>query len=49
MAEAEWKQHFTARVLDDDDIRLELHQAGFGALTWIDTRWGAATTDGHAG
>ena len=49
MGEAEWKQHFTTRVLDDDDIRLALHEAGFGALTWIDTRWGAATTDGHAG
>jgi SAM-dependent methyltransferase len=49
MGEGEWKHHFTARVLDDNDTRLALHQAGFGALTWIDTRWGVATTDGHAG
>jgi SAM-dependent methyltransferase len=49
MGEAEWKQHFTARVLDDDDIHFTLRQAGFGALTWIDTRWGAATPDGYAG
>ena len=43
MAEAEWKQHFTARLLDDDDILRALLETGFGAVAWIDTRWGAAT------
>lgn len=49
IGEAEWKHHFTARLLDDDDVRLTLLNAGFGAVTWIDTRWGAVTADGHAG
>jgi SAM-dependent methyltransferase len=43
IGETEWRQHFTARLLDDDDIRRVLLQAGFGALTWIDAKWGAAT------
>jgi len=42
MGEAEWKQHFTARLLDDADIQLAFLEAGFGAVAWIDTRWGAA-------
>ena len=42
IGDAEWKHHFTARVLDDGDILLALHQAGFAAPEWIDTRWGAA-------
>jgi len=44
VGETQWKHHFTARVLDDDDIGLALHQAGFGAPAWIDARWGAAST-----
>jgi SAM-dependent methyltransferase len=39
-----WKQHFTARVLDDESIEGALRAAGFGAMIWIDARWGAATT-----
>jgi SAM-dependent methyltransferase len=46
LGQAEWRQHFTARVLDDDDVRRALFEAGFGSLTWIDARWGIAT---HAG
>ena len=42
MANSEWRQHFTARLLDDDDVRLALLEAGFGSLTWIDARWGRA-------
>jgi len=49
MGQAEWKQHFTSRLLDDDDVRVALLEAGFGGLAWIDTRWGAATAGGHAG
>jgi len=48
MAGAEWRQHFTARVLDDDDIALALNEAGFLSLTWIDARWGKATPHAHA-
>jgi len=43
MGEAEWKHHFTARLLDDDGVRLALLETGFGAVAWIDTRWGAAS------
>jgi len=43
IGEAEWRQHFTARLLDDDDVRLALLETGFAAVAWIDTRWGAAT------
>lgn len=43
MGKAEWKQHFTARLLDDDDVSLALREAGFGTLEWIDARWGAGT------
>jgi hypothetical protein len=43
----EWKQHFTARVLDDDDVRRALFEAGFGSLTWIDAKWGAAKRAGR--
>jgi SAM-dependent methyltransferase len=46
LGQAEWKQHFTARVLDDDDVRRALFEAGFGSLTWIDAKWGVAK---HAG
>ena len=42
MGEARWKQHFTARLLDDDDVAAALREAGFGAVSWIDARWGAA-------
>ena len=48
MSGAEWRQHFTARVLDDDDIRIALNDVGFRSLAWIDTRWGKATENGHA-
>jgi SAM-dependent methyltransferase len=44
-ANAEWRQHFSTRILDDEDVRLALLETGFGAVTWIDTRWGAATTN----
>jgi SAM-dependent methyltransferase len=43
MAAAKWRQHFTARVLDDDDVRIALSEAGFPSLAWIDARWGKAT------
>ena len=42
IGDAEWKQHFTARVLDDEDVRFALLEAGFTALEWIDAKWGAA-------
>jgi len=42
MANSEWRQHFTARLLDDEDVRLALLEAGFDSLTWIDARWGRA-------
>ena len=42
MGEAEWKQHFTARLLDDEAVRDALLEAGFASVTWIDPRWGAA-------
>jgi SAM-dependent methyltransferase len=41
--EAEWMHHFSARILDDDDLRLALLEAGFGEVAWIDPGWGAAT------
>jgi SAM-dependent methyltransferase len=41
IAEAEWRHHFTARPLDDEEVRLELRAAGFGELSWIGTKWGA--------
>ena len=40
--DTQWRQHFTARILDDEDVRLALREAGFEALDWIDTKWGAA-------
>jgi hypothetical protein len=49
IARAEWRQHFTARILDDDDVRTALLEAGFGSLAWIDSRWGKATKDAHGG
>ena len=42
IAAAEWKQHFTARILEDDEAWSALRQAGFSNLEWIDKRWGAA-------
>ena len=42
IGQAEWEQHFTARILDGDDIQRALHDAGFGEVTWLDARWGAA-------
>ena len=46
LGQVEWKQHFTARVLDDEDVRHALLEAGFDSLTWVDARWGIAK---HAG
>jgi SAM-dependent methyltransferase len=43
IGKAEWKQHFTARILENDDVREALLEAGFGSVAWIDKRWGAAT------
>lgn len=40
LGERSWKHHFTARLLDDERIGAALHEAGFGAVTWIDPRWG---------
>ena len=42
LGDAQWKHHFTARILDDDDVRLAMLEAGFGTVSWIDTRWGVA-------
>jgi SAM-dependent methyltransferase len=49
MEQTQWMHHFTARILDDDDVRLGLLEAGFGAVVWIDTKWGAATKHENAG
>lgn len=43
IGDAVWKQHFTARLLDDEDVRLAVLEAGFGAVSWINSRWGAVT------
>ena len=43
MEQSEWRQHFTAQVLDDDAIRAALLDAGFNSLDWIDSKWGVAT------
>ena len=48
MGQDEWMHHFAARILDDDDVRLALVETGFGALAWIDAKWGAATTHENA-
>lgn len=42
VGDAAWQQHFSARVLEEEDMREALHEAGFDAPTWIDSRWGAA-------
>ena len=41
IGDATWRHHFTARVLDDDDVGRALREAGFGDVTWIDAKWGA--------
>lgn len=41
-ATEEWRQHFAAIVLDDADVQRDLTGSGFGAIEWIDCRWGAA-------
>jgi hypothetical protein len=38
--------HFTARVLEDGDVRQALLEVGLGPETWIDPKWGMAK---HAG
>ena len=43
IGDARWKHHFTARLLDDGDVRQAMLEAGFGTVAWIDARWGAAT------
>ena len=40
--EQQWRHHFAARVLDDDDVGSALRAAGFATLQWIDERWAAA-------
>ena len=42
LGDTAWRQHFTARVLDDERITKALKGAGFGAPSWIDPRWGVA-------
>ena len=49
LGRAEWKQHFTARILDDDDVRRAIFEAGFGSLIWIDAKWGVAKHAGMVG
>jgi hypothetical protein len=49
IGEAEWRHHFTARILDDDDVRLALLETGFSALAWIDTKWGVASSSLQTG
>ena len=39
---ARWRHHFTARLLEDDDVRLTLLESGFREPAWIDARWGVA-------
>lgn len=46
IGESQWRQHFTARLLDDGDVREALLEAGFDAVTWIEARWGAASLHG---
>jgi len=45
---SEWKQHFSARLLDDDEIRAALAESGLSEMNWIDAKWGVATGDAHA-
>ena len=47
VGESEWRHHFTARVLGDDEIGRALQDAGFGVPAWIDARWGAAMKQGE--
>lgn len=37
-----WLQHFTARILDDAAVAIQLAGAGFGPPKWINRRWCAA-------
>ena len=41
----DWRQHFTAVVLDDDDLQRALTETGFGSVEWIDSRWGCARVE----
>jgi SAM-dependent methyltransferase len=38
----QWRHHFTVRLLDDEDVRAAMNEAGFASLEWIDTKWGVA-------
>jgi SAM-dependent methyltransferase len=38
-----WRQHFTAAILEDDDVQRVLREARFGRVEWIDRRWGVAS------
>ncbi len=38
----EWRQYFTAAILDDEDIRECLLTAGFEHVDWINARWATA-------
>jgi len=40
--EGEWRQYFTAAILDDEDIRRCLSRAGFETPEWINRRWASA-------
>lgn len=48
IAQKEWRQHFTARLLDDDEIRAAMLEVGFAVVKWIDRKWGVATENRHA-
>lgn len=43
MGPDEWRQHFTARVLGDEDVCRALSEAGLEWLAWVDARWGVAS------
>jgi SAM-dependent methyltransferase len=42
MAEQEWTQEFSVRILGDADIDSMLKDRGFTSARWLDARWGAA-------
>lgn len=40
--EEDWRQHFTARILDETDVLQAVSEADFSTLEWINRRWAAA-------
>ena len=48
IGQSEWKQHFSARLLDDDETCAALSESGFSEVNWIDAKWGVATGVAHA-